>query len=556
MSTRVLRGSEFRERAGNVFSVASALGRALTTRFKNRQPSESVESTPPSEFGELLQALAELSPSIQSPPPGFGDIADRLRALETFVRKVQDATVARASSMLDEAWPEFNTFGRDGLEALSTIAAEAADAPLVVEPTPAEPPNTKSAVQPPADQLNAAMREIPVVMDNQGRQDDGTVAMIDLSLLGELRQRGHNLSAAENAIREMERHKRLIGEERNTPILSPGGNKTWYMVDRWLVATDLLWKWWRESSIDSKADKKPSNGNDHLGFVADVVRNIFAEKLRYVGFLKELDHDATLRAVVPFANQFTFRRIAEDLFTLGFSEEAKRLLEVRAMLNVSAAIIEFDQIARLIGLRFRGIQASAVEPTNVGKGLAEIRATLLVSCLEDDEGAKLFADADIPMVVEKNPAHLDHLYREVCRLSNIPLPAAEVELVGHDVGSGELIADGGTAPRKKRSTNRGDARAKLIAALSDHHQYAKDSCLHLEPVGVNELARKADKLSNSTASEFFKKEFGGHDKYVSLCLRGDTHALVVALKLLNQEYSPHILFGQKPPSEGTRDNDE
>ena len=49
------------------------------------------------------------------------------------------------------------------------------------------------------------------------------------------------------------------------------------------------------------------------------------------------------------------------------------------------------------------------------------------------------------------------------------------------------------APKKgKRSTRRGEAAIKLIAALTKHHKYAKGSCLNLEPVGNNELARQAD----------------------------------------------------------------
>jgi hypothetical protein len=44
---------------------------------------------------------------------------------------------------------------------------------------------------------------------------------------------------------------------------------------------------------------------------------------------------------------------------------------------------------------------------------------------------------------------------------------------------------------------RGEAEAKLIAALTKHHQYADGSCLNLEPVGNNELARIAE-VSEST----------------------------------------------------------
>lgn len=78
-------------------------------------------------------------------------------------------------------------------------------------------------------------------------------------------------------------------------------------------------------------------------------------------------------------------------------------------------------------------------------------------------------------------------------------------------------------------------------------------CLNVEPIGNNELARMA-KVSVSTASTFFKKEFGRYHKYRALC--GDTAGLVTALKLLNQEFSPDILFGAKPPGEDERGDEE
>ena len=103
-----------------------------------------------------------------------------------------------------------------------------------------------------------------------------------------------------------------------------------------------------------------------------------------------------------------------------------------------------------------------------------------------------------------------------------------------------------SAPKTKRSTERGEGRAKLIAALTKHHKYADGSCLNLDHVGNNELAQLAE-VSVSTASAFFKKEFGGHTKYRAIC--SDATGLIAALKLLNQEFSPNNLFGAKPPGE-------
>lgn len=108
-------------------------------------------------------------------------------------------------------------------------------------------------------------------------------------------------------------------------------------------------------------------------------------------------------------------------------------------------------------------------------------------------------------------------------------------------------------PKRKRSTERGEGRAKLIASLTNHHKYADGSCLNLEPIGNNELARLA-KVRESTASAFFKQQFKGHGKYKVIC--ADAAKLAAALKLLNGEFSPHHLYGAIPPDEGEREDEK
>jgi hypothetical protein len=123
---------------------------------------------------------------------------------------------------------------------------------------------------------------------------------------------------------------------------------------------------------------------------------------------------------------------------------------------------------------------------------------------------------------------------------------------GESAETPEGAAAPGVKPRPKRSTKRGDGRTKLIAALTKHHQYADGSCLNLEPVGNNELAKAAG-VSASTASAFFNDKFHGHTKYMALCL--DLSRLVAALKLLNDEFAPYELYGRRPPDEGGRDDE-
>lgn len=108
------------------------------------------------------------------------------------------------------------------------------------------------------------------------------------------------------------------------------------------------------------------------------------------------------------------------------------------------------------------------------------------------------------------------------------------------------------AVRPKRNTERGEGQAKLIAALTKHHQYADGGCLNLEPIGCNELARLAG-VDRATASAFFKKYFKGHSKYRTLCR--DAGKLTDALKMLNGEFAPHLLYGSKPADEDERDEE-
>lgn len=107
-------------------------------------------------------------------------------------------------------------------------------------------------------------------------------------------------------------------------------------------------------------------------------------------------------------------------------------------------------------------------------------------------------------------------------------------------------ADGPIEPERptkpKRSTERGEGRAKLIAALTEHHQYAAGGCLNTEPASNNGLARAAG-VSPSTASMFFWDHFDGHTKYKALCRQ--PWKLAAALKLLNDEFAPRHFFGLK-----------
>lgn len=105
----------------------------------------------------------------------------------------------------------------------------------------------------------------------------------------------------------------------------------------------------------------------------------------------------------------------------------------------------------------------------------------------------------------------------------------------------------------KKSTAKGEGQLKLIAALSKHHGYDNGSVSTTVPINNNQLAKRA-KVDKATASAFFKKHFGGHEKY-RLHYCNQQAVLAAALKSLNGEYTTDELFGGKLPEECDRDEE-
>jgi hypothetical protein len=176
-----------------------------------------------------------------------------------------------------------------------------------------------------------------------------------------------------------------------------------------------------------------------------------------------------------------------------------------------------------------------------------VRASECPEVLLNREGGKRKLDYLIPI-----------LQRQILT-DHGPVPVTHFGSGGGSSVSPPLDQAGSTEPAKhvvseqvprgrcKRSTERGEARSKLIAALTKHHRYADGSCLNQDPIRNIELAKLAG-VSPSTASTFFKNEFEKHTKYKELCR--DVGLLVAALKLLNNEFAPHNLYGGRPADEG------
>jgi hypothetical protein len=129
------------------------------------------------------------------------------------------------------------------------------------------------------------------------------------------------------------------------------------------------------------------------------------------------------------------------------------------------------------------------------------------------------------------------------RMGALPVPGPRAKRRhGHAMRGRDVVTSKSTTPAK-RSTERGEGRAKCIAKLTEHHRYAHGGCLNLEPIKNNELARLAE-VAQSTASAFFNKNFKGHAKYRGFCQ--DQGRLLAALKLLNDEFAPHVLMADSP----------
>lgn len=92
----------------------------------------------------------------------------------------------------------------------------------------------------------------------------------------------------------------------------------------------------------------------------------------------------------------------------------------------------------------------------------------------------------------------------------------------------------GKGKRRQPGSPRGK-RLVLIGMLSKHQGYDDGFCSNADPIGNNELARKA-KVSKRAASEFFDAYFGGHDAYKSACQ--DPRRLGASLKMMNGDARP------------------
>jgi hypothetical protein len=147
-----------------------------------------------------------------------------------------------------------------------------------------------------------------------------------------------------------------------------------------------------------------------------------------------------------------------------------------------------------------------------------------------------------PWVAANSQALLDRLDRlsKATDYSQLLALAAKVEIERvHAWGAATAAAAVTGGPKKRRATRPGGAPVKIVGALELHHGFDGDSCLVIEPIGVNDLADKADVAAGSVTA-FFNRRLGdddgknGHDRYVALCNLG-APSLIGTLRKLSAE---------------------
>jgi len=112
--------------------------------------------------------------------------------------------------------------------------------------------------------------------------------------------------------------------------------------------------------------------------------------------------------------------------------------------------------------------------------------------------------------------------------------------------------------RKKKSTQPGEARLKMVAALTTHHKYADGSVLNTDPISTRELARIAGvalgSVTNFMNREFNKGQKDGRKRYEAIC--DCPQLLAVALRALNGELAPYNLIPIDANQVASDDEDE
>ncbi len=159
------------------------------------------------------------------------------------------------------------------------------------------------------------------------------------------------------------------------------------------------------------------------------------EKIRHLGYVKEMDHDPTLEKVFVYSASIILREMAVDLSALGHSHRAKHLLDARTNISIAAMQVLFDDTLVFLKDAYPGIARTACDLVKSElvqaapsvpdrrQSLAEFRARFLATALCDDQGNRIFTDEDVPRILAIPADRLDSAYVAAAKVNWIPAGA-------------------------------------------------------------------------------------------------------------------------------------
>ena len=495
------------DRAGPVFLLAWQLGRAFqeergTQGAFGQSDSKDWDRHQPV-YDEFCAAVLDLRDVMQKPPEGFVPVAQALLKAAAVAKQIRDAMQmadGRTCAAYLDFFPELNSVAESGREAIKEVTKARCldDSFAFVDQLAARKDagidTTPTMPKPPQALIESAARGIPDILANVQPKYDKAIELVASNLAKRLQDAKHTRAAAQWAI-----HEAVQAGQLQTALVET-------------IVPNVF---------------KPGSG-DAVGFPG-------ARAVNTVSKGKPASFDS-------------FKVVAtESLWTWWRSLD---------MAHTSA-----DPLATYPTGKVPGVMSLNVLKARMNHSDVQLRRSveawpevpmLRLTCAERFPG-RPFNEDTIELLI----AFLQTRGLSPEQARHLPLAEA-VRLLAEEPhgGAGKqgtaALAVTRAEPASKRGTKKGDAEEKLISALTKHHRYADNGCLNLEPIGNNKLAEAAG-VSVSTASAFFTDKFQGHTKYKVLCR--DSGGLVAALKLLNNEFAPHNLYGRRPVNEDDRDDD-
>jgi hypothetical protein len=591
------------DRAGRVFSLAAQLAHAFANECERQ--GDGLRRIDPAAWGRrqpafdvFCEALLDLRDEMQNPPDGFAPVAEVLMEAARVAGRIRDVMQTTEGqtwqSFLDFRF-DLNSIVASGNEAIRAVTeARRPDGPFAFAGQPATVKGagidtTPAVPRPPATLVEAAARAIPGILANIQPDHDGAVGLESAAhLASRVQKAGHTLAAAQWAIHEAVRAGRLRaglvevelpsmgvpnpewggpairwhGGGRGTKVI-PKGKPTPFDCFK-VVATQSLWTWWRSLDVtELGGDRSPAGrfANPHEATPAVTASaDRQAGKHRSASPASPEDRVGGPDPLAALEQIVTSLAVCVDplrtLFLESYSAAEERWRQARQDAD-RALPSAVSRVRRWFATNLPPAfhltaeqELTAAEEAVIQFLTCPIPEPALPVGWHEDENGKLHTP-----VGGSGPAH-----REACqRLRQAAATSRQAvsrltrwrdwETRQSD-GDRAVNPSKVSAPKDKRSSERGEGRVRLISALTKHHRYADGGCLNQEPIGNNELARLAD-VSESTASAFFKHEFKGYAKYRAICR--DAGRLADSFKALNGEFSPHDLYGRRPPGEDDRD---